>query len=203
MSNSPIIVSGATPQPNQPQSIGEVWVTFFAEINASTAENLVAQMIGLANKRATKVHLVMSTPGGDVRSGMNIFHTLLSLPFPIDTYNVGNVDSIGNVIFLAGQRRYASQNATFMFHGVSFELGAGRLDHKTLVDLLETANADHNRIARIIAEHTQLSERQIRGFFRAQKTKDAAFAKEHGIVHDIKEPKLPSGLTALALIFQR
>ncbi len=40
------------------------------------------------------------------------------VPYKLITHNVGNVDSIGNVIFLAAEERYACSTSTFMFHGV-------------------------------------------------------------------------------------
>ena len=35
-------------------------------------------------------------------NSLNILHVLIGLPFELITHNVGNVDSIGNAIFLAG-----------------------------------------------------------------------------------------------------
>ena len=40
--------------------------------------------------------------------GVAIYTTLRALPLDLTTHNIGNVDSIGNIIFLAGARRYAS-----------------------------------------------------------------------------------------------
>jgi ATP-dependent protease ClpP protease subunit len=40
-------------------------------------------------------------------NGLNIYNVLIGLPFELITHNVGNVDSIGNAIFLAGSKRYA------------------------------------------------------------------------------------------------
>jgi hypothetical protein len=41
--------------------------------------------------------------------------------YQLVTHNVGNVDSIGTVIYLAGEERFACPQATFMLHGVSFQ----------------------------------------------------------------------------------
>ncbi len=95
-----------------------VYVAFSAEIIAMTTESLIAQMANLANQKVPQVYLMLSTPGGNVMNGMNLYNVLRGLPFELITHNVGNVDSIGNVIFLAGTKRYAAPNSTFMFHGV-------------------------------------------------------------------------------------
>ena len=53
-------------------------------------------------------------------NGMNLYNVMRAMPFKLITHNVGNVDSIGNAIFLAGVARYACPHSTFMFHGVGF-----------------------------------------------------------------------------------
>jgi hypothetical protein len=53
--------------------------------------------------------------------GMTVYNVLRGLPCDLTIHNIGNVDSIGNAIFLAGKHRYACKNSTFMFHGVGFD----------------------------------------------------------------------------------
>lgn len=67
---------------------------------------------------------------------MNLYAFLRGVPFDLIVHNVGNVDSIGNAIFLAGQTRYACPQATFMFHGVGFDQHPGRLEEKILRERL-------------------------------------------------------------------
>ena len=50
---------------------------------------------------------MISTPGGTVMNGLNLYNVMRAMPFRLTTHNVGNVDSIGNAIFLAGEERYA------------------------------------------------------------------------------------------------
>lgn len=42
---------------------------------------------------------MLSTPGGSVMNGLNLYNVLRALPFKIITHNVGNVDSIGMQLF--------------------------------------------------------------------------------------------------------
>ena len=53
-------------------------------------------------------HFVLSTPGGMVMSGVTLYNVLRAMPFRLTTLNAGNVDSIGNAVCLAGERRYAA-----------------------------------------------------------------------------------------------
>ena len=66
-------------------------------------------------------------------NGLNLYNVLRALPTKLITHNVGNVDSIGNAIFLAGVERYACPHSTFMFHGVGFDAPANsRFEEKNL-----------------------------------------------------------------------
>ena len=54
-----------------------------------------------------------------VMNGLNLYNVLRGLPIELVTHKVGNVDSIGNTVLMAGSKRYACQHSTFMFHGVA------------------------------------------------------------------------------------
>jgi ATP-dependent Clp protease, protease subunit len=181
-----------------------VYVSFSAEINASTSESLIATMANCANAGVAEVRLLLSTPGGFVMNGMNVYNFLRALPCNLVTHNVGNVDSIGNAIFLAGDERYASPHSTFMFHGVGFDTEPGhRMEEKSLRERLEGVLADQKRIGDIINERTNLEAEQIEGLFREAQTKDAAYAVGVGIVHEIKDVEIPPGSPIVSLVFQR
>lgn len=188
--------------PDQPPAV--VYVSFSAEINANTTEALIATMANLANQRVPEVVLLFSTPGGVVMNGMNVYNVLRAMPFKLTTYNVGNVDSIGNAIFLAGEERYACPNSTFMFHGVAFTPAANTsCDEKFLRERLDSLQADQKRIGAIIEERTNLTAEQIGPLFLEAQTKDAAYAVSAGIVDQVADVNLPAGAPVISLVFQR
>ena len=181
-----------------------MYVSFSAEINANTCESLIAALANCANQNVAEVQLLLSTPGGSVMNGMNLYNVLRAMPFKLVTHNVGNVDSIGNAIFLTGEERYACPHSTFMFHGVGFDIPQGiRLEEKFLLERLDSLLADQKRIADIIDERTTLSAEQIEPLFREASTKDAAFAISTGIVDEIKDVEIPPGSPIVSLVFQR
>lgn len=190
--------------PGQQTSPQQVFVSFSAEINANTTESLIAAMANCANQGVKEVHLLMSTPGGAVMNGMNLYNVLKAMPFKLITHNVGNVDSIGNAIFLAGEQRYACKHSTFMFHGVAFGTpGPTNLDEKALREHLGGVSADQKRIASVIEERTTLTEEEIKPLFLEAQTKDATYAIDSGIVHEIKDVEIPLGSPVISLVFQR
>jgi ATP-dependent Clp protease, protease subunit len=183
-----------------------VYVSFSADVNPTTAAALLAVAAQLANQRVQEVYLLLSTPGGSVMDGINVYNVLRGLPFKLITHNVGNVDSIGNVIFLAGAERYACANATFMFHGVAAGLPPNQthLELKAIRERLDSVKNDNRRIATIIAERATFRNRQeVDKLFLEARTKDAVYAKERGIVHDIRDVHVPPGTPVQQLIFQR
>jgi ATP-dependent protease ClpP protease subunit len=180
------------------------YVSFSAEINPSTTEHLINGMANLHNQGATEVHLLFSTPGGSIMNGFNLYNVLRAMPFKLVIHNVGNVDSIGNVIFLAGSERVAAPHSTFMFHGAGFDLnGAFRLTEPVLKDHLDSLLADQKRMASVLEQHTTLTADQAVGLFEHASTKDAAWAENVGMTQATSEPKIPVGAPVHSLVFNR
>jgi len=181
-----------------------VYISFSAEIVPKTTEALLGVLAQQANEGVKKVCLMLSTPGGSVMNGINLYNVMRAMPFHLTTHNVGNIDSIGNAVFLAGEERYSCPQATFMFHGVGFDINQGiRLEEKLLRERLGSLMADQTRIGDIIKERTNLDPTEIKKLFLEAQTRDAAYARANGIIHDIRDVKVPSGTPVLQLVFQR
>ena len=193
----------AVPAPSPPKI---VYLSFSAEINVKTVEQLLAFCSNKTNEGFDEIHIGLSTPGGSVRDGVNAFHVLRALPIKIVMYNTGGVDSIGNAIFLAGDERYAGKGTTFMFHGVGFDIGQGtsvRLEEQTLQDRLDSIRADNVKIAGIISSRTSIKAKEAKSLFREQATKDTAYAHKNGIIDAVKSFSVPKGFQIFQLVFNR
>ena len=106
------------------------------------------------------------------------------------------MDSIANVIFLAGKERLACEASTFMFHGVGFNGNAmERLEENNLRAKLDTILADHRRISGIFAARTNnaVSVQSGMRLFKEQRTRSAAWAKEKGFATGLSDFTLPAG----------
>jgi ATP-dependent protease ClpP protease subunit len=183
-----------------------VYLSFSAEIDVKTVEQLLAFCSNKVNEGYDEIHIGLSTPGGSVRDGVNAYHVLRALPIKIIMYNTGGVDSIGNAIFLAGDKRYAGRGTTFMFHGVGFDIGPGtsvRLEEKTLQDRLDSIRADNVKIAGIISSRTRIKAKEAANLFREQATKDTAYAHKNGFIDAVKGFSVPKGLQIFQLVFNR
>ena len=181
-----------------------LYVVFTAEINPSTVERLTEVMIQAAKKNVAKVYLAFSTPGGEVRSGIALYNTLLGMPFDLTVHNLSSVNSVGNVVFLAGVNRYATPHSTFMFHGVGLDVNSRtRVEEQIARNWLDSILADQSRMGSIIAERSNLGSPEIAKLFSTQRTVDADWAMQNGIIQDIKDFSVPNGTPVLSLVFNR
>ena len=181
-----------------------LYVIFTAEIMPVTVERLTAVMVQAVKDGVGEAYLAFSTAGGQVQEGIVLYNTLLAMPFNLTVHNIGSVNSIGNVIFLAGARRYATGNATFMFHGVGFNVNSPtRIDEQFARDRLDSLLVDQKRMGQIITSRSKIDEVQIADLFRTQTTLDAPWAKDNGVIEDIKDFAIPPGCPIVSLVFQR
>ena len=180
------------------------YLSFSAEINQKTTETFLGACTKFCNDGADELYVLLSTPGGNVMNGLNIYNVLRGLPCKITMHNVGNVDSIGVAVFLAGGNRRTCDLATFMFHGVGFDVTQTmRFDEKFLRERLDSVLADQKRIGSVIVDRTKLAEAEVNSLFLEAVTRDSNYALKQGIVDKICDVDIPDGQTVHQFIFQR
>ena len=168
-----------------------VYVIFQAPIDGRTSQQFIATVSQLINQGAASIELLLSTPGGEVSAGLTLYNFLKSVPITVNTHNIGNVDSIGNAVFLAGAGRKACKQSTFMFHGVGFSAQNMYLEEKNLRERLDSILADQRRIGEILQERTKISAREAGKLFREARTKNANYALKVGIISAIEDVAIP------------
>src|SRR3989338_11163044 len=180
-----------------------LYISFSAEVNQNTTENLMGVIAQKVNAGVKDIYLLISSPGGSVMNGINVYNFLKSLPINLTTHNIGIVDSIANVIFLAGKTRYAVKNSSFLFHGVGFDINQARFEEKDVKEKLKMIQRDQKLIADIIAEQSQYTQDEIEKMFLEADTRTPEQAKEKGLISDIREVNIPEGAEVVQFIFQR
>jgi ATP-dependent Clp protease protease subunit len=186
----------APPPPPAPQ---RVYLLFSLAITAQTVTKLLTECASWANQGTKEIYLLFASLGGNVPAGIAAYNALRSKPVKLITHNIGNVDSIANIIFLAGQERLAVPHSTFMFHGVRYEVAANTSgDLPFYMNRVELINADHKKMASIIKERATFDTvDEIMALFTSQATKEADYALAHGIVHKIEHHQIPAGSRTL------
>lgn len=170
-------------------------VHFIGPINhgsASTVRNLCLQAL---QNGATELELHLSTEGGNMTAGFALYFFLKSLPIPLTTHNIGSVESVGVVIFLAGQQRRACPGTRFLIHPLHW--GFGNLvaaDHSRVSEWRDCLDFDAERYARIFEEATAAAgvKDDVRSnLFGNARIYDADQALAAGIVHQAVQARLP------------
>ncbi len=177
------------------------YLNFHAPINPFTTQNLMTAIVQKLSNGTTDFYILFSTQGGEVASGITLYNFLRGIPATVTMHNIGNVDSIGNAIFLAANSRKACQHSTFMFHGVGFDVKSARLEEKSTKEFLRGILADQARIADIIVGRTNIDARRARQLFREATTKNAQDALAAGLIHDIADVAVPVGADMVSFVF--
>ncbi len=171
-----------------------IYVKFSSPINPQTAQNLMNFLTQQINSGQKEFYFLISSPGGSVNDGIVLYNFLKALPAKIIMHNIGIIDSIATVVFLAADERYSNKNSSFLFHGVGIDITQPmRFEEKNLKEQLIIIERDQKNIADIISERTKLREDDIREMFFRAKTKHSQEAQETGIIKEIKEAIIPEG----------
>lgn len=179
-----------------------VYINFFDKIDPVKVNKFI-QFTNDAIKQhnPTELYFFIASNGGDVDSGFVLYNFLISLQgkLKITMHNNGTIDSIANVIFAAGQNRYASPNASFLYHGVTMNFTAGQ-NRTALKEALSRLEGMENRIAQTVSKHSKLTEAELTALFRQGEGKDVNFALSKEIISEIKVPFIPPGAIHLVMI---
>lgn len=165
-----------------------------APVTAGTITPLF-QCIDQEMKTGTKqVHLMLSSPGGSVFHGLSAHNYLRGLGIKVQTYNFGSVDSIGVVIFCAGEERICVPHARFLIHGVSLTMqGQIHLDEKSLEEHLKSLKIDSENIARVIADTSGQALKKVEGDMLDRTTLNPNQAKDYGLVTKVTKDLYQGG----------
>ena len=168
------------------------YVLFSRLINDENASELVRKLNEISS-RGQDIYLLLNCPGGNVYAGIHCYNMLRALPTRLTTHNVGHVDSIANAIFLAGENRFATASAIFMYHSVSFSFDSPiTLDGRQLKEYLDSVNTDHERIGTIIADRSALTLSLAAELFDVQIIRTSDWALKNGIIHEVKDLYYPA-----------
>ena len=176
------------------------YISLVGAINEVSQSHLLETCYQCHHEGVRTVYLFMSTPGGEVDCGVTMYNVLKDMPFNLITHNVGMVASIGNVIFLAGEMRYAVRTGCFLFHEVSLsysgDLVIGRNQMREWTDSIKYSEL---QIGAVLRERTSFLDADIEKSFERQSTEDSEFAFSHNIIHGIMPLHIVRGAPITAI----
>lgn len=158
---------------------------FFDEVyNGSVT--ICMQQLGIWHRLdpTRPIEIIFCSPGGDVISGMALFDYIQELrqTHKVTTGTMGYAASMAGILLQAGDHRWMGRQSWLMIHEASF--GAiGKTSE--VIDTVEWVKRVQERILRIFADRSNLSERQVRTkwsrkdwWLDAEQALDLGFADE-------------------------
>lgn len=171
--------------------MNEIWYAYTGLITPE----LVAGAIIWINSQLysgsyTKLKFFLSSNGGDVDSSIRLYDFLKACPLDIEMFGFGQIDSAANIIFLAGEKRFAVKNCRFFLHEGTFTIGNPTSAIKAHEETLRVLKELLIRTSKIISSETGKDLTTVRNTLSQGKIFTTDEAKRFGIVHEIIE-KLP------------
>src|SRR4051794_5690112 len=156
-------------------------------IDDQVANLVVAQLLHLESDDPDKdISIYINSPGGSIYSGLAIYDTMHFIKPDVATMCVGVAMSMGSLLLAAGTKgkRAALPNSRILIHQPS----AGFEGQSTDIEIhaREILNV-RERIDQIYAEHTGLSQDQVRSDMERDRFFTAEQALEYGLVDRVLE----------------
>lgn len=136
-------------------------INFITDINPQSLAGLQNATMNSLRLGATEITIFFSCNGGNTDAGFTAYHLLQSLPIPITMHCIGNVESMGIIMFLAADVRIATPHAKFKIHPLHWDFPAARLDHDRLNEYSESLDFDAERYATIFEERTKTTKNPL------------------------------------------
>jgi ATP-dependent Clp protease protease subunit len=171
---------------------GGCFFAFNSGIDRKPAEQLVVAINTAVTNGYKEVNLCMSSIGGILDHTYYAYNLIESLPITLITWNVGNIQSASALIFLCGDRRYATDNATFFFHQTGYDPPTARITEPYLEERLKAVQHDDNRSAGIIASKTGRPLQEVREWQNRELVMDTHAALAHGLIHEVRALAIPA-----------
>lgn len=169
------------------------YIVFTADLHAIQAAKLRDALTRAANA-GSEIYLLISSGGGDIFEGLSVGALMKTLPVKITTHNIGQIDSVANVIFAAGKTRYATKYSSFLFHGVSMHYEKQDFIESQLEEQYKTIKRLRENIASAFSRYTGLSLRETEALMVTGATiLSASEALSKSIVDEIRDAAIPPG----------
>ena len=180
-----------------PPQVDDIYYTYVDQIDVIKVNLMINQIQQFVLPRNPKrLHLLLSSPGGDVSAGIALYNYLRAIPVEVLTYNIGMVASIANVIFMAAEskNRFACPYTSFLFHGVKMNIVSPmQVDYEQMKEFESSIKRDLERIAEVFLAHTALKRKKIYALFKQGEIQNLDSAVADGIIAEVKTLKIPAG----------
>lgn len=184
--------------------MSEIALSFAGPITHPATTKLRSALCGAAlggvpaqnGQRPTRIYLLLSSQGGNLDDGLSLYNLIRTVNIEVVTVNLGQVASIANVVFLAGEHRVACEESYFHFHDFEWNFpGAHSMDIQNLAFSTDALSAHKALKKTLFKTRTKLTNADFEAlkFLEHSLVIDPSTAKKHGIVENIGFPTMPAG----------
>ena len=170
-------------------------INFAGPLNQETCDGLRNICLQAMHQNAAEIRINLACDGGSSFHGFALYGFLRSLPVPLVTHNIGNIEAMGLIVYLAGERRLVSPHGRFLIHPLHLEgVPAESLDLSRLREHHASMDDDLERFAKIFDQQTQGGREclDVRHHLAGQEKRlSGPSAVTFGVAHTIEEAKLP------------
>jgi len=159
------------------------------DIDSESVNDIISLIYDINDEDAKKtqvepIKLIINSFGGEVYSGLALIDTIDNSSTPVYTICHGSAMSMALIIYAAGHNRYASKNATFMYHEAAYPTEGKVVHHKQ--ELKEVERID-NICDDYLLSKTKFTKKILKGVKDRQKEWyfDVELAHEYGLVNEI------------------
>lgn len=114
----------------------------------------------IQEQKASELIFLFSSEGGDLNSGFTAYNFIRALPVKTTCINMGTVESIAVMPFLACENRFAVEHSRFLLHSFNWTINS-RIDAPRLAEHSNSLAFDAERYAQIFDERTKNSQTPI------------------------------------------
>lgn len=176
------------------------YIIFTADVQIAQIARLRTALTEAINAGEQEIYLAISSGGGLVAEGIAIAALIKSLPAKVTTHNIGQTDSVANVIFAAGTKRLANPNANFLFHGVTQTLNNAVLSEAQVKELYSTTVRLREMIASNFSTYSGMSLADVTSLMtNGASILSAQESLTKGITHEVRDFMIPPASQIVAI----
>jgi ATP-dependent protease ClpP protease subunit len=184
ISPSLIAQQQAAPPPVLPDMSAPFQINWIVPIDANSVNQMILIVQSQVKLGRKNFIFLISSQGGEVLSGLTAYNFLHGLNVNITTFNMGQVDSAANLVFCAGDHRYALPTSRFLLHSSFMLMPPGMMLNAEFLDGQYQQVQSMNRLIVDVLNSTTHNKHtaEIEAAVRGQKILTPADAKQWGLI---------------------
>jgi ATP-dependent Clp protease protease subunit len=197
-----LALPGKAQQPPVPQQTPEQVsiISFFAEVNPATVNQLVQVVNGQVRSNVRKITLLVSSTGGQTDGAFTLYNFLRGISAEVTTFNVGVVDSAALVLFCSGRHRYSLPGTRFLIHGNTMDLsGNFRFDATALESNLQLIKNLNQTVVTVLVSNTNKTQSELETMVRGQTILTAEQARDWHLIEEIRTEFMQPGAIMVSI----